>query len=356
MDSLTTGKVIKIHSDFLYVKCGHGLFECKIRERLKKEKVGIFVGDYVKIGEINSESSQAVIVEVIERQNFIPRPSVANIDQVVIVASIEEPEFDFIQINRYLTQAEIYNIPALICLNKTDFHDKKDLKSQIKLIYEPLGYRIAFTSALSGTGIDELKELLANKVSVLCGASGVGKSSLLNKISPELSLRTKKLSSKNKKGTHTTRHVELLEIQLDKNICIVADTPGFSNLKFDTIMPCEIQKFFKEIFEFSKECYFSDCVHTEEENCGVLNNLDKIHPCRYQSYKIFLEEAFEYKKKASVTSQKDEGTVKSIDSQDKTKTRLVKVGVQLREKSRKQNKQKINFFSKLNDIEYNDFE
>ncbi len=316
-------KVIKRHSDFIYVKSDSGIFECKVRERLKKEKVEILVGDNVKIEEINPETNQAVITELFERKNFIPRPSIANIDQIIIVASLFEPDLDFIQLNRYLCHAKLYGIPAIICINKIDIDRDSEKIDEIKNIYEPLEYKLVFTSALENSGLEDLKKLLKNKISVMSGMSGVGKSSLLNKLCPGLNLKIKDVSSKLKRGTHSTRHIEFITV--DKN-SYVADTPGFSYLKFDTIMPAEINNLFDEIKKFSQTCYFSDCLHLNEKGCNVINNLDKINEKRYESYKIFVEEAFEYKKKITYSGNKKEETTKYIDAPGGKKTKLIKVG------------------------------
>jgi len=267
------------------------LLECKIREKLKKEKIEIFVGDLVRIADINTESGQAVIIELMDRENFIPRPAVANISQIIIIAALDQPPLDFVQLDRYLAQAKLYNIPAVICINKSDLEDKNNIKDKIISIYEPLGYKIIFTSALTGIGIEELKAVFKSKTSVLSGTSGVGKSSLVNKISPGLNLKTKSVSAKTFRGTHSTRHTELLIINYDDNeTAQIIDTPGFSYLKFDNMLPEEIDNIFDEIVKFSKHCYYSNCLHLHEDGCNVLVNIEKIADYRYESYKIFIKE------------------------------------------------------------------
>jgi len=344
------GKIIKIHSDFYYVKVENNIFECKIREILKKEKTNIYVGDIVRV-----ETDTLAIVEVLPRTNYIPRPSIANIDQVIVVAALLQPKLDFIQLNRYLCQAKLYNIPTIICINKSDLEKKPQLKQEISEIYENLGYKIVFTSAMTGAGIDELTDELKSKVSVLSGMSGVGKSSQLNKIYEGLRLRTKEVSSKTSRGTHTTRHVEILEVPTESGeILQVADTPGFSYLKFDTIMPSFVNTLFPEILELSSACYYSDCLHINEEGCNVLANIDKIHITRYESYKIFLQEAMEYKEKIANQGYKEEDTIKHLDASGKEKKQLVKLGMKARKESRKTAKQKINQVLISDDIYYND--
>jgi len=351
------GDIIKIHSNFYYVRTDGIIFECKIREKLKKEKAEVFVGDSVRLAEVNFDSNQAVITEVLERNNFIPRPSIANIDQIIIVAALFQPELDLIQLNRYLAHAKLYNIPAIICINKADIENKEEIKSQIISIYEPLGYKIVFTSAKTGMGIEEFKRVLEEKRSVLCGTSGVGKSSLLNKLHPGLSLKTKQVSAKTLRGTHATRHIELLDIPLDENkMAVVADTPGFSYLKFDNVFPDVINGLFEEIKNLSQDCYFSDCLHLSEDGCNILVNIDKIAPSRYESYRIFVNEALEYKEKITYSGHKVEERFKTLDTRNKSKVKIVKINTQAREQSRKTQKQKMNLISILDNTYYNNEE
>ncbi len=322
------GKIIKIHSDFYYVQIEkeNKLFECKIREKLKKEKKDIFV----------------------------PRPSIANIDQIVIVAAAAQSMFDFIQLNRYLCQAKLYDVPAIICINKSDLEETLKFKSQILNIYKNLEINVVFTSALNGFGIDELKNLLESKISVLCGMSGVGKTSLLNKIHPDLNLRTKEVSPKTGKGTHTTRHVEILSAPFNEGKIIqVADTPGFSNLKFDTVMPSVINELFDEIQEFSKGCNYSDCLHINEEGCNVLSNREKIDLTRYESYIKFIQEALEYKTKIRKEGHKEEKSSKSLHAGGKEMKHFIKLSTKARKKARNTEKQKMNSISILDEVYYN---
>lgn len=352
------GKIIKIHSDFYYVRVEENkTLECKLREKLKKEKTSVFVGDVVKVEGTISDLNQAAIIEVLPRNNYLPRPSIANVDQIIIVAALSQPELDFVQLNRYLCQAMLYDIPAVICINKSDLLESQKnaaLKQKILNIYQNLGYKVIFTSALMGLGIDELVNVFESKVSVLSGMSGVGKSSLLNKIQPGLRLKTKEISDKTQKGTHSTRHVEIIEVMTsNEKVLHVADTPGFSNLKFDTVMPSVVNELFEEIKEFSQGCYYSDCLHLTEENCNVLANLDKIHSSRYESYKTFVNESLEYKEKIAKTGHKQENSTKFIDLGNNEKKQLVKLGAQARKQSRKASRQKMNPVSFLDEVYYN---
>lgn len=350
------GNIVKIHSDFYYVKVDDNIIECKLRELLKKEHVDVYVGDRVKLARFEEKSNQAAIVEVLERQNHIPRPAIANIDQVIVVTTIKNPSIDYVQLNRYLTYAKIYNIPAVICVNKSDLTKDTSSENKLKEIYEAVNYNVLFTSALTKDGLSELKSQLNSKISVLCGSSGVGKSSLINAIHPDLHLKTKEISSHNKRGTHTTRHTEILNVKLSENeIAQVADTPGFSYLRFDKVMPDEIQKHFEDISSFGKQCHFSNCLHIEESGCNVLNNLDKIPKSRYESYKAFVAEALEFKEKIIYSGRKTEQSFKTLDTQNESKLKIAKLGTKAREKSRKNQKQKLNI-SSLEDAYYNNKE
>ena len=168
-------------------------------------------------------------------------------------------------------------------------------------------------------------------------SSGVGKSSLINAAVPGMSLRTKSVSDKTGRGTHTTRHCEIISLDEDSRI---VDTPGFSLLKFDCILPQNITNLFPDILEFSSYCRYNNCLHLEEDGCYVKNNLEKIAPSRYKSYKNFVEEALKYKEKLSKEGNKKETTTKTIDKSQK-KIEIAKLGIKKREKSRRFNKQNL---------------
>ncbi len=323
------GQIFKIHSDFYYANTTDGVFECKIREILKKQKEEIYVGDWVELEGENFDSKQAFISKVLPRTNYIPKPKVANIDQVIIVSAIKEPALDFEQLNRYLCFCEYYKIKPVLCFNKEDLKDSDEVIEKINSIYGAfgglLGYETIFTSALEKSGIDHLEEILKDKVTVLCGLSGVGKSSLANAINPQLNLRTKEVSSKTDRGTHTTRHCEIVELELNtsngtsNDMAKLVDTPGFSHLRFDFLMPAEISDLFSEISNFKSGCKFKDCLHESEVGCNVLENLDKIDETRYKSYLQFLKEAKEYKTKVTYGGTKTESKSKTVHNRTVTK-------------------------------------
>ena len=201
---MSQGQIFKIHSDFYYVDTGAEIFECKAREILKKRKEKILVGDFV-------EFSNGYVEKILPRKNYISRPSVANVDQIIIVSALKEPDLNLLQLNRYIALAKYYGIKTVLCFNKEDLESEENVKSTIAGIYQKLGFEIIFTSATEHSGINAFKKVLEGKISVLCGNSGVGKSSLINAINPDLHLKTRAVSEKLQRGTHTTRHCELIK-------------------------------------------------------------------------------------------------------------------------------------------------
>lgn len=323
---MAEGQIYKIHSDFYYVDNGTSFYECKIREVLKKQREKILVGDFV-------EFENGVITKIIPRKNFIKRPSVANIDQIIIVSALKEPELDLHQLNRYISLAKYYDIKTVLCFNKDDLKWDKHLREKIKKIYEPLGYKIVYTSATEHNGIKSFEKLLSGKTSVLCGNSGVGKSSLVNAINPTLNLRTKQVSEKTQRGTHTTRHCEIIKLNDTSRI---VDTPGFSNARFDFLLPADVDLLFSDIAKYRNECKYSDCLHINEDGCNVLNNIDKIDPTRYESYLAFIDEAKEYKERIKFEGKKQEHTKKIVHNRQ-----IAKISEKKRQSARNTLKQQI---------------
>lgn len=329
---MTSGQIYKIHSDFYYVQANGETFECKIREVLKKQKEKILVGDFV-------EFENGHITKILPRKNYIKRPSVANIDQIIIVSALKEPDLDLHQLNRYVALAKYFNIPAVLCFNKEDLQFDHHLINHIKSIYKPMGYEIYYTSATEHKGIQTFEKILEGKTSVLCGNSGVGKSSLVNAINPNLHLRTKKVSDKTQRGTHTTRHSEIIKINETSRI---VDTPGFSNVKFDFLLPADVDSLFVDISQYKENCKYSDCLHLNEDGCAVLDNIDKIDNSRYESYREFIKEAKEYKEKIKYEGKKEENSKKTIHNKT-----VAKISERKRQSARNTLKQQL-----YKDIDY----
>lgn len=268
------GIIIKGIGGFYYVKTDDGeVIECKARGVFRKKKITPIVGDRVLV-------SNCQITEISERKNFMIRPPVSNIDTLLIVVAAASPDPNLFLIDKLLVYAKSRNIDACICINKTDLKNADYLVD----VYEKSGYKVICVSAGENENIDELKKLLQNKTTAFCGLSGVGKSSLLNLIT-DCSMETGDLSEKIMRGKHTTRHVELFELE---NGGFVFDTPGFSSLELTDITDLNAMDLAEYFPEFPKdECKFKTCVHINEPGCRVKQMLDKgeISLSRYENYK-----------------------------------------------------------------------
>ncbi|MFC4320227.1 ribosome small subunit-dependent GTPase A [Litchfieldia salsa] len=283
------GKIIKALSGFYYVlNHDHEIIQCRGRGVFRKNKVNPLVGDHVVYQADNS--TEGYILEVNDRKNELIRPPIANVDQAILVFSAVEPDFSPLLLDRFLVLIEANNIQPVICISKTDLvpEDKKEKISNFAQDYKKVGYEVILTSTIDKDGVQVLLPLLQEKISVFAGQSGVGKSSLLNVLRPELGLKTDNISSHLGRGKHTTRHVELIEVGTG----LVADTPGFSSLEFTDLEVEDLNYCFPEIEEHSKGCKFRGCTHTSEPKCAVKNELEtgEIQQYRYDHYVQFIEE------------------------------------------------------------------
>ncbi|TZE83406.1 ribosome small subunit-dependent GTPase A [Calorimonas adulescens] len=278
------GKIIKATAGFYYVLVDGKIYECRARGLFKLKDKTPLVGDNVIIKAIDERDGY--ILEILDRKNRIMRPPVANVDVVVLVASAKAPEPSFLYIDRILAMCEYGGIDCIICVNKIDIDYEGEYKEWSE-IYLDIGYPVFYTSAKLNIGVYELSEYLTNKISVFAGNSGVGKSSLLNAMRPGLKLNVGDISSKSKKGTHTTRHIELIKIYENS---YVADTPGFNELSIDFINRYDLSSCFREFNSY--ECRFSNCLHQNEPGCSVKEavNEGKIHISRYLNYLKLLGE------------------------------------------------------------------
>jgi ribosome biogenesis GTPase len=320
-----------------------------LRNKLKKEGIEPKVGDKVTIGELNSENYTAVITTILPRKNELDKPNIANIDQVIIVTSTYSPDFNPLLLDKFIILAESNNITPLICINKSDRLDP-GLKELIDNTYGAIGYQLIYTSAVTKSGIEELKKDLLEKISVLTGVSGSGKSSLLNAIDPSLNLNIAEVSKNLGTGRHTTRHVSLQKMSFQEKTALIADTPGFSFIELSNINNTELAWYFKEFTPFIPECSLSNCLHWQEPNCKVKDNIDPDNS-RYINYLNLLQEVLEFERISNDRSSKKETQVKVSKRADGKNIRVVKLASQARDNSRRTIKQDLAEMGKLSSIE-----
>ena len=289
---MKNGRVIRAAGGFFTVLTDEGeSYQCRARGNLKRDNRSLMVGDRVLFVPSRSESDpgqdEGIIEQLLPRLNQLNRPSVANIDQMVVVMSIKQPSYDWQLASRLLVSAEKENIQSLLCLNKVDLAETIEM-SEITIQLNPFPYKYFFSSALTGAGLTDLKNYLQNKHSVFAGPSGSGKSSLLNALQPGLSLQTGRVSEKIKRGRHTTRQAELLPLEQGG---AVVDTPGFTRLDFSNIQQAELPGLFPEFNYYEGQCSFRNCLHLSEPDCAIQEHLgETINPMRYEHYRYFMEE------------------------------------------------------------------
>ena len=283
-------RIIKALSGFYYVQTEDGVVECRARGRFRRQDQSPLVGDFVRI---TRQGDKGVLEALLPRKNAFIRPAVANIDQLVVLASCAIPVTEPFLIDRVLAIAQLQNVPALVVVNKDDLAPAQPLAE----IYRRAGVPVLVTSAETGEGIEALREALAGKLSCLTGNSGVGKSSLLNRACPQLQLPVGEVSEKLGRGRHTTRHIELYSLGSNT---FVADTPGFS--AFDTermelVHKEQLQYAFPEFAPYLGHCQFPDCAHRKEPGCAVRKALadGRIGQTRYSSYERLYELASQLK-------------------------------------------------------------
>ncbi len=277
------GKIIKGIAGFYYIHInGMGIYECKAKGIFRNQKIKPLVGDNVTIDIIDEDNKIGNIVEINKRNNELIRPAVANVDQALIVFAIAEPEPNFNLLDKFLILMNKQQVNTTLCFNKTDIVNEEKIE-KLKNIYSNCGYDIIFISTYDNIGIDIIKEYISDKTTVLAGPSGVGKSSLLNILCDENIMETGEISTKIKRGKHTTRHSEIINIE--GNTYIV-DTPGFSTLYIDEFDKDELKDYYNEFLKYEPECRFIGCRHINEPNCGVKEALDRgeISKHRYDNY------------------------------------------------------------------------
>ncbi|WP_425061029.1 Small ribosomal subunit biogenesis GTPase RsgA [Sporomusa carbonis] len=289
---MLNGIVVKTYNSYYYIQSGSKIVTCNLRGRFKKERFSLLVGDeviYTMTG-----PNKGVIEKILPRRSMLKRPMVANVDQVVLTFAAVNPDIKPALVDRFLVIAELSELEIIMCINKTDLADAETV-TNLAQHYELIGYRVLSIAAKTGMGIDNLRSLLHDKISVFAGPSGTGKSTILNAIQPGLELTTGEVSHKIGRGKHTTRFAELLPLAGGG---FVVDTPGFSFTEFTDINEAHLMHCFPEIAKVAPECKFSTCLHYKEPQCAVKQAVaaGRIHAARYQSYLEILAEIRENKK------------------------------------------------------------
>ena len=281
------GIIIKGIGGFYYVKTEDGIIESRARGVFRDNDITPLVGDKVKV-RISEEDGTGYVVDVAKRSTQLLRPPVANVTQAIVVMSVKSPDINTWLLDKFLLMAEYEGLDVIVCINKSDLNP--DLSQKYKEIYEKAGYKVLLTSTKLDIGIGDLNKYLLNNISVFAGPSGVGKSSLLNKVDDKLNLETGTVSNKTKRGKHTTRHIELLELDAES---FILDTPGFSSLNLDFIEDeTYVKNYFREIYKYSEGCRFLSCLHDKEPSCAIKEKVQEgiIDEERYNNYLLLLNE------------------------------------------------------------------
>jgi len=321
LDGQLKGLVIRNTGSWYTVLADDGsTVDCKIKGNFRIKGIRstnpVAVGDRVTISSLSTGGQEgAWITEIEDRRNYIIRKSInlskqshilaANVDQALLVVTVVKPETSTTFIDRFLASAEAYRIPVILVFNKTDLLSEEELHYQQMMInlYETIGYECRAISALDGDGVEALREKLEGKITLLSGNSGVGKSTLINRLVPHANQRVADISEAHQTGMHTTTFSEMIPLNSQLSTLNsqlnswLIDTPGIKGFGTFDMEKEEVTSYFKEIFEFSKQCRFSDCTHTHEPGCAVRKALDDhyIAESRYQSYLSMLEDKDENK-------------------------------------------------------------
>ena len=367
MNGMISGRVLRrhaggylVHSDEL-----NAIFQCPLRARLKKEGVSVFTGDMVDLEEVepassSSERGTAVISARHTRKNLLTRPFIANLDQVLIVQSIVQPEWNALLCDRYLValQLELEHFRSFICLNKCDLADNEQITA-LRNIYEPLGIMIHFVSAKTGQGLEELRKRVASRTTVLIGPSGVGKSSIINQLIPGLDLKVD-INEELLVGRHTTTYSELYKLPLYEKKGVpqlpsgwIGDTPGFSILELEYPEPADVAWQFPEIVKLAPDCKYSNCLHLVEDGCKVIESVGTIAESRYTSYCAIVADAQAAARVRNDTTSKVDAGTKKISGGPKGRV-LPRLNEKLRLSSKRKGRQGMNEFRKAGNADLDD--
>lgn len=289
------GKIIKGIAGFYYVHVeGQGVYECKAKGIFRKEHVKPLVGDDVQMDVLDAQKMLGNIHGILPRKSVLLRPAVANVDQALILFAIVKPNPNFNLLDRFLIRMERQNLPTIICFNKQDIAAPEE-KESLRKAYETCGYQVLFISVLENEGLEKVRGLLLGKTTTLAGPSGVGKSSLINQLSPAANMETGAISEKIERGRHTTRHSEMIALGAGTYI---VDTPGFTSLDISEITKEELGGYYPEFQQYEPACRFRGCAHMSEPSCGVKEAVEagRISRVRYENYRMLYQELKEVKR------------------------------------------------------------
>ena len=283
------GKIIKGIAGFYYIYAeDHEIYECKAKGIFRKDNQKPLVGDNVEIEVLDIQEKEGSVTAILPRRNSLIRPAVANVDQAFVIFAMENPKPNFMLLDRFLIMMEKQDIPAVVCFNKKDLADSSELEFLYET-YTGCGYRVILSSTFQGDGMDEIRQVLKGKTTVVAGPSGVGKSSITNALQENVKMDTGEISKKLKRGKHTTRHSQVIPVGEDTYLM---DTPGFSSLYLTDMEEQELKDYFPEFRKYEGQCRFQGCRHIHEPGCAVKEALEnhKISSLRYEDYLGLYEE------------------------------------------------------------------
>ncbi len=283
------GKIIKGIAGFYYIYAeDHEIYECKAKGIFRKDNQKPLVGDNVEIEVLDIQEKEGSVTAILPRRNSLIRPAVANVDQAFVIFAMENPKPNFMLLDRFLIMMEKQDIPAVVCFNKKDLADSSELEFLYET-YTGCGYRVILSSTFQGDGLDEIRQVLKGKTTVVAGPSGVGKSSITNALQENVKMETGEISKKLKRGKHTTRHSQVIPVGEDTYLM---DTPGFSSLYLTDMEEQELKDYFPEFRKYEGQCRFQGCRHIHEPGCAVKEALEnhKISSLRYEDYLGLYEE------------------------------------------------------------------
>ena len=288
-----TGRIIKGIAGFYYVEVDAGIYECKAKGIFRKDGQKPLVGDLCEFTVLDEETKKGHVEKLLDRKNSLIRPAVANVDQALVVFAATDPVPDRNLLDRFLIMMEYQDIPSVIVFNKVDLaeltEENTEFLRDLRETYESAGYRVLIISAREDRGVDLVREALRGKVTTVAGPSGVGKSSLINKLQSDIEMETGEISRKIARGKNTTRHAQLIRIEEDTFIC---DTPGFSSMLLPEMEKESLDDCFPEFLPYIADCKFAECAHINEPSCAVKAALKegKIAKSRYNNYVILYDE------------------------------------------------------------------